>query len=511
MCHASSTGSARGRGVGGRDRRTGRRRRGRGPSRALAMYGTWWAAHTRAAAQRRRCSGPSASSGPSFTCALHSDESRRTQNGRHLHEAARAAPHRPGGPRPGPGPPARPRRAPGQRPGPPRARPRSTRSASPWAMATAATRGQDGEGPVAALGSSKPSGSARTASGSGRSMLASHDRNSMPAPSPTAPRTRSVRASSDAPTASQAARSRATDSQLRGLGHPRLACSASCGDLEHQGRSHLEKRSRPLPERPGSGLSVGEWPSNDGRRTEAHGDSLGPPSWHPPASRGGPGDWPAGATAASRRPLPRAGWPQPPPGPLGQRKVADDPFEHDPEHRGLDGGWRRRQLVQEEEAVAGRGQPPGPQRRRHLHGTVDHDREAGEVGRLADRADHHLGRPAQSSPRGRGRPRSSPSPGSPRGAPGPRLGPRWRGPRRRSERPRSITSRTIVPESRLYGHGLANRAKRQHRGARVASGGRVAWGPRPFRERAVSAALGQWRREAPEVYFGPPGQESSPG
>ena len=44
--------------------------------------------------------------------------------------------------------------------------------------------------------------------------------------------------------------------------------------------------------------------------------------------------------------------------------------------------------------MAGRGQPPRPQRRRHLDGSIDHHRQAGEVGRLADRADHDLARPA---------------------------------------------------------------------------------------------------------------------
>ena len=80
---------------------------------------------------------------------------------------------------------------------------------------------------------------------------------------------------------------------------------------------------------------------------------------------------------------------------LGQGQIADDTLEHDPEHGGLYGGRRRRELIEEEEAMPGGGKASCPEGRGHLDGPVDHHRQACEIGRLADGADYHLGRPAQ--------------------------------------------------------------------------------------------------------------------
>ena len=85
---------------------------------------------------------------------------------------------------------------------------------------------------------------------------------------------------------------------------------------------------------------------------------------------------------------------------LGERKIPHHAFEHHPQHRRLHGRWCRGQLVEKQEAVTGRSQAPGPQWRCHLHGPVDDDGETGEVGRLPDRSDDHLGRPAETLPEG---------------------------------------------------------------------------------------------------------------
>ncbi len=196
-------------------------------SRALAKYGAWRADHTRAAAQRCRDSASRWSS-PGAVIRFRGRQ-RCCGHGCHIGRLLGHAGH-----------------------DPPRCRPRIRVTSGDGDRRH---RGERRVRPVTALGRSKPSGSASTASGSGRSMLASQDRYSIPARSPTAPRTRSARASSDAPNASQAAVSRATASQLRGLGHARPGLVGDLGDRQHQGWSHLEERRDCGPSRDGLRLA----------------------------------------------------------------------------------------------------------------------------------------------------------------------------------------------------------------------------------------------------------------
>ena len=74
-------------------------------------------------------------------------------------------------------------------------------------------------------------------------------------------------------------------------------------------------------------------------------------------------------------------------------QVADRPLEDDPEHRGLHRGRRRRQLVEEEQAVADVQEPLRPGGRGQVDAAFEHHGQPAEVGRLADRADHDLARP----------------------------------------------------------------------------------------------------------------------
>ena len=229
------------------------------------------------------------------------------------------------------------------------------------------------------------------------------------APSPTAPRTNSVRASSEAPTASQAASSRATASQLRGLGHPRPGLVGQRRHVEHE--AGVPPRRRRLTARREGLASVGIRLSKEGGEGNPM-EIPGTPSWPRRASRGGRGDWPVVAKAASRRPPPREGWRRRPPGPLGQGEITNDSFEHDTEHRRLDRRGGRRQLIQEEQTMAGR-------RRRLAQrgGAICTDPSITTGGRRSRRARGSSRSPPRSasrgSPRGRAPLRSCPFLGSP--------------------------------------------------------------------------------------------------
>ena len=89
----------------------------------------------------------------------------------------------------------------------------------------------------------------------------------------------------------------------------------------------------------------------------------------------------------------------------GQVEITHGAFEDHPQQGRLHGRWRGGQLVQEQQAPPGRGQPLGPGRGREPHSRTGYDREAREVGRLADRRDHRFtrqpGRGRQRPDRGR--------------------------------------------------------------------------------------------------------------
>ena len=79
----------------------------------------------------------------------------------------------------------------------------------------------------------------------------------------------------------------------------------------------------------------------------------------------------------------------------GQLQVADHPLQHHPEQRRLHGGRGGGQLIEEQQSAAGLGQAAGPGGRREPDPVTHHHGQPGEVGRLADRRDHGLARPAQ--------------------------------------------------------------------------------------------------------------------
>ncbi len=192
----------------------------------------------------------------------------------------------------------------------------------------------------------------------------------MPAPSPTAPNTRSVRASSEAPTASHAANRRATASQLLGLGQPRPACSATAGTSS--ARAGRTSRNAPTATRaPTVCVSVGICPSKEIGRGNPQRDARVTLTWHPPASQGAQGGWPKAGKAATHLLPPPADWRPPPP---GHRRARSGRRPH---VRALHATWRpvrpvalwsvRRerggrvpQLLDVEPIVAG---PSGPPRR----------------------------------------------------------------------------------------------------------------------------------------------------
>jgi hypothetical protein len=56
-----------------------------------------------------------------------------------------------------------------------------------------------------------------------------------------------------------------------------------------------------------------------------------------------------------------------------QREIADDAFQHDPQHRRLHGGRRGGQLVEEQHALTRLGKAARPRRRRQPHAAVHDD------------------------------------------------------------------------------------------------------------------------------------------
>ncbi|GAB3726587.1 hypothetical protein GCM10027590_32020 [Nocardiopsis nanhaiensis] len=80
---------------------------------------------------------------------------------------------------------------------------------------------------------------------------------------------------------------------------------------------------------------------------------------------------------------------------VGQGEVAHGALQHHSQHGGLYGGRGGGEFVEEEQARSGLGEPFGPPRWCEVSAAAVDDREAGEVGGFADRADHHLHRQAQ--------------------------------------------------------------------------------------------------------------------
>ena len=275
-----------------------------------------------------------------------------------------------------------------------RRRPATTRHAAPG-VPVASTHGHRTPAVRAAnarslrSGRTKLSGSARTASGSGRSAFSTRSRIPGPGLRQRPLSTRSPPASSPARAASQAA-SRP--------GHRFPAARAGPTPAGEGGRRWAPARRaaagrggrRPPP--PGPPLRRPTWtcstPTSTGGGNRPPGPRDGAGIRR--ASPGAPAGWPAAGPAPSRRPPLRVGWRPPPP---ARRRVKTglphDPFEHDAEHGGLDRRRGGRQFVQEEKALARLGQPDRPDR----GGQPDRpatDRQPGKIRRLPDRPDHHL-------------------------------------------------------------------------------------------------------------------------
>jgi hypothetical protein len=270
------------------------------------------------------------------------------------------------------------------------------RSGSPPATATVATAVITANARSLRSGSSNESGSDSTASGSGRSRCSSQDRNSIPAPAPTDPITSASRASSDAANVAQAPSSVAAASQLRGLGEARPesvgdlgSCSARSGRTSRNAATVARGQAvhRPVkaveavePDPAGRGKADREAlddVATVGRPFEVD-EAVGQRSGELP---------PVGSLLGRVRG-------DDDPHRRGQLDVADRTFEHHAQHGRLDRRRRRRQLVEEQQAVPRLREPPGARRRREPDLPVDDHRQPAEVGRLANRPDHDLARPA---------------------------------------------------------------------------------------------------------------------
>ncbi len=247
-------------------------------------------------------------------------------------------------------------------------------------------------------GKTAPAGSASSASGSGRSIRSRLASSSSPGPSPTVPRTSSDSTSLDDPAAVAKARRLSVMSQLRGEGHgpPRrvsvVGSRWTSAGRRRGGRTPRAGRSRRLRTafrgRAGAG-------SRGPGATESADDDLvvvGPSEVDEAVGEGR-----AQLPAVGRRRTRVGGGHDPDTG--RESEGADAPLQYETEERGLDGGRRGGQFVEEQQPLARPYQADGPVRRCHRHalygGVVADDGQTGEVGRFVHAGDDRRERQPQ--------------------------------------------------------------------------------------------------------------------